>query len=435
MKLFSLFNSTLFFYFSFAVFRIVLDVSYMTFVHPFYNDHFLRMGLNFEISRYSLSWILYLISFFVLRKNIYRVSDLFFVSVVLIIIAPITSLFGLDSSRDFAPVGATIISYIIANFLVLLKFKKNIKLPFFKKAQTLLINLSIIFVAYLIIWSVVSGAVRNINFNPDLVYYFRSEAHSMLDIGLLAYFNSWVYKFFTIFLICHFLIKRNYIYVFILIAIQIYFYGITSHKSVFFAPFIVIALWLFFSRTNRSIYWVLFFITFVIISNLAYTVFAIDDIAAMLIRRTFYVPAGLTFEWFTFFSEHRFVFWSNTFLSWLSSSSYDLSVPHTVGEFLIDSTVSANSGLVGAGFAQAGYLGVLVYIVVLALFLRIIDNLSQSGVALWVAITISYNPLVTAITSSDLLTTILSHGLMLAVVILFMYREPTNQCETLRYAR
>ncbi|MBU2061172.1 MAG: hypothetical protein KKH44_04895 [Bacteroidetes bacterium] len=339
------------------------------------------------------------------------------------IIAPLTSIWGLDTERSYEPVLMTVLSFFLIFFLIEFNLVKAIRFPYFKNSRGVINCLAWISVGYLIAWSIISGAVFNINFNPNLVYDFRDENSSMIDIGFLNYLNIWTYKFFTIFLFLIALSRRRYFLAGSILLIQVYFYGITAHKLVFFLPFFAFGVWYYFSRTKSLIVLPIAYNVIVLIAFFLYLVFQIDLIAAMMIRRVFYVPAALSFEWFSFFESNPKTYWSDSILSSFLEYPYSAKLPFVVGNHLLGPELGANNGYVSSGFAQAGYMGVVIYSALLALIVKQLDSISKDGVPMWLTVALTIGPLRTAISDSDLLTAILSHGIFVAFIILILYRE------------
>jgi hypothetical protein len=144
-------------------------------------------------------------------------------------------------------------------------------------------------------------------------------------------------------------------------------------------------------------------------------------VPSMFVRRVFFVPAQLTFAYFEFFDDHPFVLWSNSFFSGLLEYPYDVSIGALVGQY-VESSGNANNGYVSSGFAHAGVWGVLAYTIVIGAILRFLNVLGRSGVPLWFAIALTIVPLRAALISSDLLTALLTHGLLVAMVLLILMR-------------
>ena len=117
----------------------------------------------------------------------------------------------------------------------------------------------------------------------------------------------------------------------------------------------------------------------------------------MFIRRAFFVPAGVTYEWFEFFSVNSHVYWSDRVLSSFIQYPYNQSIPKTVGEYMYSPDLAANSGFIGSGFAHGGLIGVAIYALLLDFIIRIFNQLSRDGVPIWFSLAITAGPIRTSL--------------------------------------
>ena len=145
-------------------------------------------------------------------------------------------------------------------------------------------------------------------------------------------------------------------------------------------------------------------------------------IPSMFIRRVFFVPAQLSFDYFEFFNKNELVLWSNSILSNVKNYPYQLSIPKLIGEYN-GSGSSANNGFISSGFSHWGYYGVIFYSLLFGLILRILDYASYYGLPIWFVLAMTITPLRDALISSDLFTTLLTHGLLVALFLLLLSIE------------
>lgn len=406
-----------------ALLRGALDLAYLGFINPVYEEHFLSFKYNYNPTQYFLSWLCYLLCSVTLRGRLIEFVDFFLLFTVIILIAPITSVWGMDVQRPIEPLAATLFAFFI---LLIFSRSRIIKAPYFptiKNSRIFLLIISWILVAFLITWFIYSGGASTLNFDPNKVYLFREANSKIVDVGFLAYLNLWVQKFFIIFLIVYSLYKRQFLVLVLLLIIQVFFYGVTTHKIILFLPLMSIGVWYYFRRTDNLATLPMVIFIVIVLAYTIYKYYGIEMPAAMLIRRTFYVPAGMTFEWFSFFSENPMVYWSDEALSLLFEYPYDRPIPYVVGITLENEDLAANNGLVSAGYAHAGWFGIFIYALVLGYIVRIINVFCRKGIPLWMALALTIGPIKTALTDSDLLTSITSHGLLFSVIIIILFRN------------
>ncbi len=145
-------------------------------------------------------------------------------------------------------------------------------------------------------------------------------------------------------------------------------------------------------------------------------------IGSLILRRLLFVPAHLNFTYLEYFSQNEFVYWSNSMMKNIVNYPYDLQPTQVIGSYLGYENMAANTGFVASGFMHAGYLGVILYTLILIFLLNIINNLSR-GVSQFLVLSIIYVALHAAFISSDLLTALLTHGLLVSIFVLWLYED------------
>lgn len=408
------------FIFFVLLFRAILDCSYSFFVSDFFSYD--GYGFDFSISNYLISWGGYLVSIKILSDRLRKVSHYFFLTSVLSVIAPLTSIYGLDSSRPLFPVFITISSLLWIYFLSRLGLISFNRLPIVKSGRSIAVGISILFVVFLVFWFFVSGAKPNLDLSR--VYEFRQANAELAAKGVLAYTNNWTFQIFSIYLICFSLYARKYSLCVIMLFVQVYFFAISAHKTILFLPVLVFGVWLYFRKSNSLLFVPIVFSAIILMSMISY--YAFDDLwmTSLLSRRVFFMPASLCFTYFEFFSEHAYVYWSNSIFSGLLEYPYgDLGIPYVIGGYLGYPEMGANNGFVSSGFAHGGVGGVFFYATIIGLMLRLINHISSGYMPVWVAVAISVVPLRSLLISSDLFTVMLTHGFAVAVFLMYLSRK------------
>ena len=407
------------FIFSIFLFRVLLEFSYVNVVSIVFAYE--GYTLDFNRVNYIFSWVLYIIALSFVKDRMTKVSDFFFITALLSVVAPITVVYGYDSSRNLAAVLMLIFSLIFVNWMTKINFISFKRLAIVKNGLILVVIVSLNFVFFLVIWYWFSG----VNFNLDFtkVYEFRSGNKELASIGFLRYTNNWTYQIFNVTLLAIALLHKRYFFAFIVVVIQIYFFSASAHKIVFFLPLLVFSIWYYFRQTNSLVALPITY-SLVIIGALISFYYSEDlFISSLLIRRLFFVPANHAFSYFEFFSNNPYVFWSNGVLSPFLTYPYDISLTHVIGRYIGNEGTGANNGYVSSGFAQAGYFGVLFYSFILGLLLKLINDMTYDKLPLWFSISISIGPLRTVLINSDLFTSMLTHGLFISLIIIFLSRS------------
>lgn len=417
------------FFLSLVIFRALLDCSYYFVVADiFVYDGF---AARVEFEQYASSWLYYIVGFGFASDRVLKVSHYFFSMAVLSVVAPLTSLYGLDSERSIIPVIVTLAALYLIYYVSRLRLIDLRRLPLVSGGTNISIAISLIFVVFLVVWFFISGAKPNLDFTK--VYQYRETNSELAGKGVFAYTNNWTYQVFSIYLISFALYYKRYFYVIALLVVQFYFFAIASHKAILFLPLLVFGAWFYFRLSNSLLALPVIFNVIIGVSILSY--FALDDVwmTSLLSRRVFFVPAQLCFVYFDFFSNNPHVYWSNSVLSAFSKYPYgDLAVPYVIGEYLERPGMGANNGFVSSGFAHAGLFGVFFYALIIGVILKLINSMTSENMPVWVAVALSVVPLRSLLTTSDLFTVMLTHGFGVAIVLIYLSRSTRTNRSTIK---
>lgn len=409
-------------------FKLSLDIIYIFYMNKFFEDHFLTaMPLNVNPSHYVISTILALIPSCFAPYDKKSFSGVFFLLAIMFAHIPMAVMYGLNDELSMAPLLAAILAIFVA-YIASLETKAKIRIPIVANGERAAIAISLVFIAVFLAVSIVSGATSFLNFDISRVYEFRSQASDLMDTGVFAYINLWAQKIFNPLLFILALYKRNIPMMIGSIGIQVYFFGITHHRSHLFVPLLIYLIWLLFTR-SISIPRLWFLISVGLLGVLMLiTIFHLDTFAALILRRAIFVPASVSFEWFEFFIDKPKVYWADKLLAAGSSSEYtSQSLPRLLGNHMAaGKELNFNSGIIAAGFAQAGVLGIIFYAAVFGGVLKFVNALIRRGVPVSVCAGLLVQPIAAGWTSSDLFSTLLSHGVIVGVIILWILGKPPS---------
>lgn len=403
--------------------KMISDLSYSGYVVKYFE--YAGFVDQFSYSAYILGWFVFSIGLFLSPKILNKPSDLFISLFFLIVVTPSLTFISYSNVYDYTAIIVLFLSYTFMVFFCNNKIVKSIRIPYIKDGEKIFKFFSISLVIYLIFWYIISGAISNFNLDLSKVYDFREINADLTNVGFLAYLNSWVYQVFTVALMSYALLKKNYISFFGLCLVQVFFFGINGHKSILFTPVIIYIIYFYFSFTKALS--ILPFLLLILIGGLFWFSFyePYSIFPSMFIRRTFFVPSHLTFTYFDFFSNHSFNYWSNSVMKYFMSEIYPDGVSKEIGKYLNTET-NANNGFISSGFAQFGILGVAIYVVVFSYLIKICDYLSYQVGSNWFSICLLIVPVRNIYLSSDLLTSLLTHGFLIAILVLVFARSAKN---------
>lgn len=375
---------------------------------------------QYSNSGFALSFSLVLaLSIIVPLKNdtrsilITTMSFLFFIPSIIYISFPFVSVYHLTS--------------IVVLFTSILLFSSiNFRLPearFFSENAVLSVTIFLILLA--VAMQASYGGLRNFNLDIERVYEFRREdANALPDFFGYVYSNI-VGALVPVGIILSQKYNRNFI-TFLVVALTIILFGMTHHKSILFAPIGIYIFYKSISMINptKIIPFSFLFVISVCLGDIFYNQFILSInepsyIASLIARRTLLVPSMLDGLYIEFFDNNVKYYWSNSkILSWALGNPYEIAAPFIIGyEYFYDMDTSANTGVIGSGFSNAGLMGVVIYSILSGLFLSLLNNygrmlghtfVSSASVVIFFMI----------MSTTDLVTAVLSHGLLLLIILL-----------------
>jgi hypothetical protein len=97
---------------------------------------------------------------------------------------------------------------------------------------------------------------------------------------------------------------------------------------------------------------------------------------------------------------------------------------HVIGTYLGHPDLGANTGFIASGYAHFGIIGVAIYTVIATIILNFINAISKK-INLYFLLAIILIPMQTLFISSDMFTVLLTHGLLIAILVLWLYNNKT----------
>ncbi len=396
------------------LFRIVLDLNYATIISPL----FISTGFVDESNAFSmvLSWITLLIlaPFIISIYKTPKLSANIIVLLFLVFYVPMTSI------MRFIPMDTKFQALFMIYWIILLT--AYILIPSFKLSKEAKRNsFALWFVLLILSVSVIYVSGRyfgfRIHFGLMDVYDLRNEERSLNLPIILKYLLPAAANILPVLLV-YFLFKRK-----ILIAILISFvillnFSIGGHKDVIFKLVLCfIGYWLY--NRNRIVLfsWGLSLISFLSLIEFYFTgTFFIANVA---IRRVFYIPALLNYNYYNYFTIHEPDYFRQGIIGWLGiSSPYKVPIAKIIGyDYSGNIDTNANNGLFSDAYLNFNVLGVLIFPVILIVIFKLFDFCSKGlDPKLWIL------PIVAAVISfgsSPFTTVLLTNGILLLLITLY----------------
>lgn len=402
-------------------YRLILDISYIILISKvfIYEGFYLLINPLKLYESYLGLIFLVILYFFCVFKNISPSTYLLYI-VFLFSYIPLGSFYGLtDNSRLF-------FYYCTLFWLFTFVFYKIIP-----KVKFISINSSKLFYFLVLVMNLIAFFLVykylgiSLNFDLTLVYGLR-EKYIETKIPFAGYIFNWVGYVINPLLINYLTFKKNFLLLSLVIIWQFILFSQTGLKSFLFVPVLILGiLWIYKKYGIRNIFRLtpLGLSFLILISILSY--FILNDIwlSSLFVRRTLYVPARLSFYYYDFFSSHGPTFLSqHRIFEKLVDYPYHLDPPHLIGEVYFGTPkMGANNGILGDGYMNFGYLGIVIWGFIFVLLLKIYDSFTkeENKIIMLGSLAVFVNVFV----NSALLTALTTHGfLILLVLTIFLPR-------------
>jgi hypothetical protein len=406
-------KSTIWAFVALVLFKVVLDLAYYYVIHP----HWGYAGFTLDLNSLKLveSYLLLFVIFMLMPKSAQKLSNILAWIMVLVSYVPMLTIFAFtDAPRAYM---YAVSGFWVLVFLMLYLPMPKLTFPSLKQAgiihYAIFIGLGVVVIFFIFRY-------LGISFNLNLlgVYEVRSE-YVAAGIPLGGYLIPWMGSIVNPIFFALFLRKRKWLLVAITIVVQLIIFSATGHKGyLFILPFVFALIWII-QRKNPLLYMGLGLLGVVLagwlLSSLADNYWA----SALFTRRTLLIPGQLSFTYYDFFSQNDLVYLSASRLDFFASYPYQLAPPNLIGGVYFGvPTMNANTGITGDAFMNFGFLGLVLWGVLLAVILRLIDTCGRR-VDLRVGVAAIAAPAL-SLTNSGLLTNILTHGLWLALLLLYL---------------
>ncbi len=269
----------------------------------------------------------------------------------------------------------------------------------------------------------------------DQVYDVRSEFELRSEgAGAIAIYGiSWLGNVICTLYITESLLRKNLLFLFGGLILQLLVYSITGQKSLIMLPLLTLFLYSLFARPGRDMgSWMIFSIVVFVVAAWGLDLVLGDSvITSLFTRRMMMIPGILTGYYVQFFSEHPFVFLSHSIFSPFSSYPYPKPFAQLIGDtYFTTGQVVANANIWADAYANFGYFGMFIFAQMLGGLLWMFDSLTRRRNVILVALMVGSQSI--NLSNSALLTTMLTHGFILAFILVYLYPAlsepaPTHQ--------
>ncbi|MBC1435207.1 hypothetical protein HB848_07615 [Listeria rocourtiae] len=260
---------------------------------------------------------------------------------------------------------------------------------------------------------------RMVNFYD--VYDIRAGYHEEGRGTIAAYAMNWQSKIFNPLLMGIGVISKKTMFIIIGIISQFIIFSTTGQKSIAFSTlFILGILWCVGKKGKNFGVRFLYSICLLVMACLALD-FILGGIqfTEILTRRLMMVPGVLSSFYYDYFTANPQTHLGYSIFSSFVEYPYDVTPPFLIGEAYFNNLeASANANLWADAFSAFGLWGVAIYTGILAVILWVYDSIAKYNHFL-LSVVLLAMPIWSLIDSS-LITTFLTHGLLLAIIINYL---------------
>lgn len=427
LQFFSIKRSTLIAFFSVTLFRVMLDVSYYYIIGP----EWCNWGFALDIDPFKFweSYIVFFLMLLYIPKRSDKVSQAVLQLFFLVAYIPVQTHYAL-SNRD----RVWFYCFTLFWFIVITLNRSKLRLSFRPLKEGKYITL-VIMIVFSMLSVVLVYSYMGFSFNIDLskVYEIRSN-YMKTNIPLSGYMINWTARVVLPLMIIIALFgkrgKRSYLLLLIAVFLQLFLFSSSGHKAHLFRIPAVIGLALLVDKKKFLTKLSLIFTTLIFSGMFLYLQFDDFWVISLFTRRTFLLPAKITFFYHEYFSENNLIYLSHSIFKSFINYPYQMFPPHIIGKAYFPESVPglyawANTGIVGDGYMNFGYIGVFLWAILLATILKFADAVTESRniKIVWPILLMTFYIMVDGAPMTSLLT----HGLILALLLCYFTPKLQNK--------
>lgn len=397
--------------------KICLDFSYYFYVAPEFEA--LGFANNFILFKYVLGWFLVFSFAVMLPKMRYLPSHLFLDLILLFKLTPIVTYFSFNDISYYHFMLLCFSCFLIAIVSLGIKPFRGISFPFSISPRAIILLLILSCVAVVVTYVI---SYDFVNFNMSKIYSMREALRGTTPRWASYMIMTFSKAIIPVSLALSFLNKKYYSAM-AFVGFQVLFFGATSNKTFLFSIPVILFIVMFDVRRRD----ILFVVLMLLICSLLFLKDYFPHLPSWFIRRTFFTPAFLDFEYYRFFSENENIFLSNSIFRNYISYPYTLSYPKLVAASAGKYGGFANNSFFSTSYMHWAEFGVVTYSFAVGLLFVLSDSLysiykkNVEPLALTFVSASLFYPFFSLITSVDLTTVFLTHGLFVSFLAVFTF--------------
>lgn len=415
------------------LYRVCLDIVYFGVLSKIYSyGGYIN---NWSVGTCIVSWIITVL-YVVLSRKLFensdqrnRLSDHIVRFLVIIVVFPSATMISAGAfSSTFVWLDTLFWAFIL--FLHSIANKGHIR-PFALKMGEKTFDDRIIYVFAFVSFALVlyinlRYTHFRINFDIYDAYDLRAQAREYHFPTIILYGFSWS-RAINNCMIAYCLCKKRYPTAILFLVAQILSFSIDGLKSTLFLPVVIFGIYILYIKRPQARFfnYVLGIISALcVVGILENKLFHTANIAVVFIRRVFFTPVVLNSYYLDFFQKNTPVYYRT--LVGIKSPYTDLG--KTIGGLYANRPeMNCNNGLLGDAMINFGWIGILIFPIMLVFLFWLIDKCAY-GIDKLILVPIAYY-FATTLSNSVVTTAFGTHGLLVLMVIFLLIRG-SNKTET-----
>lgn len=410
------------------IYKIVIELTYYLCIAPLYSYSGLTLSIN-TIAYWVSNLYLFIICIFS-PKDKSKPSSYLYIIIEVFLIIPLLVYYWMNNQSIIYTTFVVICSVIISIILRSKNINININIRYSEIWIKCIFVIYFLSTLYLIIKR---GGIDLRTLNFDLVYDLRSESQIS---GISGYLMNWSTKVFCPFFIVYFYYRKKYLIIVPILILQLMMYLSFGFKAFLFSiGIILMCIYI----TKRKKFESGFVLTFSLLNLTAYALdyFKISDSLRRAIPyRMIFIPTQIQFQYYEFFKEIKKLHFADNFIGRILSieSPFSEKIAFVISRYYSYNNVASNSntGIFSDAYANGGFVNMIIFSIILACILLIIDS-TTSKIPIYVVVG-SFSYLMFVLNDTPLLTTFLTGGLLLMIFLLILFNSSIqNKSELKNY--
>ncbi len=263
----------------------------------------------------------------------------------------------------------------------------------------------------------------SLNIDLFAIYQYRETATDTFNFGPLAYFQGWAPRVLVPFLFCYFFLQKKWFWFAFTFAFQAVFLVINQEKTVLLPCMIFPFMLLSGGGPRGQLRFMSLMAMQIIVLDIPAYAYDFNLPAQLWTRRFFFDQQFLDYSYMLVFDHIGFVRFSDSFLSGVIHYPFPLQPGNMVGYYIFGLPIAnANTGFFGTGYMELGTLGVILSGLIAGLVLKLMDRVTPGGMPTWFFGTVSFLPLMAMLVQQNMLTSLLTGGVAVLMVLLMGMR-------------